>query len=181
MPERVIMVMGVCGVGKSTVAQGIARSIDAGFVEADLYHPPENIAAMSAGIPLTDDMRWGWLEAVGDAVIAAAQSGPVVFACSALKHAYRDRLRHRIGPFRIIYLHGDRDLIAQRMAARTAHFMPPELLDSQLHDLEPPARDREAAIWLDIVATPDELITCAAAELGASDGALTGTQLRRTS
>lgn len=156
MVDRPILVMGICGVGKSTVAAAIAARIGATFVEADTFHPPENVAAMRAGQPLTDDMRWGWLDRVGAAV--AAQPGPTVLACSALSRAHRDRLREQTGPLRIVYLHGERALIETRMSARQNHYMPAVLIDSQLAALQAPDRVAEAAIWLDIAADPDRVI-----------------------
>ncbi len=143
--------MGVAGSGKSTVARALADRLRAGFLEADLYHPPENIAAMSRGEPLDDGMRWGWLDAVGTA--AAEARGTVVVACSALKRRYRDRLREKVGPMPIVHLAGDRALLARRMAERTGHFMPPSLLDSQFADLEPPGAD-EDAVALDVADPP---------------------------
>lgn len=181
MTIPVILVMGVSGVGKSTIAKGIAKSIGAGFVEADQFHPPENIAAMSAGIPLTDDMRWGWLDQVAQAVVEAQGNGPVVFSCSALKFSYRERLREQIGAFEIVYLHGARELIAARMAARSAHFMPPRLLDSQLADLQPPIAAQEKALWLNISETPAALITRAVAETAIGSTIADRSKWRRTS
>lgn len=162
-----ILVMGVAGVGKSTIARRIAEAAGGRFVEADDHHSPENVRRMVSGRALTDDQRWPWLEKV-----AAAARGeherhgrPVVIACSALKRRYRDYLRDRIGPLAVVYLRGERDLIHQRMAARTAHFMPPALLESQLADLEEPDSN-EADVVIDIGARPQEIVAGICRHLG---------------
>ena len=92
MQQRPVLVMGICGVGKSTIAAAIAESLDGRFIEADSYHDSASVARMRAGLPLTDEMRWGWLDRLGDAVVAAQKRA--VLACSALGRAHRDRLRH---------------------------------------------------------------------------------------
>ncbi len=162
MAHAAILVMGVAGSGKTTVARAVADALGAPFVEADAYHPPENIAAMSRGHPLDDSMRWGWLDAVAEA--AASVDGTPVVACSALKRRYRDRLRDRLCPMLIVYLVGDRALLTQRMGARTGHYMPVSLLDSQFADLEPPGPD-EDALSLDVAADPATLVTEAVAHV----------------
>lgn len=152
-----IMVMGPSGVGKSSLARALARRIGARFIEGDDYHPPENRAAMAAGRPLTDDMRWPWLRALADAVAASHACGPTVFACSALKRSYRDLLRDRIGhDLRLICLHAPPELILSRMRARQ-HYMPPALLASQLATLEMPTDD-EAPVMLDMTAPLDLIV-----------------------
>lgn len=163
MARQPILVMGISGVGKSTVAMALAQQLDAHFVEADAYHPAENVAAMSAGQPLTDEMRWGWLDAVARAVAEVPDGA--VFACSALSRAHRDRLRAGAGPLTIIFLHGDRDLIAARMAARKDHFMPTTLIDSQLAALQPPDPVGEGAIWIDVTSDRTQIIQTALAAL----------------
>ena len=157
-----ILVMGVSGCGKSTVARILSDRLGATFVEGDAYHPPENLAAMAAGIPLTDDMRWGWLDRLAAAV---KQAGPglVVLACSALKRAYRDRLREGTPPMRIVFLTGSYDLLAARMTKRKGHFMPPALLQSQFADLQPPGPDEDALTF--DVSAPPEAIAAEAARL----------------
>ena len=142
-----VMVMGPSGVGKTSLAITIADRLGAIFLEGDDYHPAENRASMIAGKPLTDHMRWPWLTALADVVLASARARPTVFTCSALKRSYRAFLRERIGDYRLIYLHADPDLIRSRMQARQ-HFMRSEMLDSQLAILEAPAAD-EAPIVLD--------------------------------
>ncbi len=136
--HAVYMVMGVSGCGKSTVGAGFAKAIQATFLDGDDYHPASNVDHMAAGHPLTDAMRWPWLDALGDAVTSARQLQPVVFACSALKKTYRDRLCGKISDLQIIYLISPRDVVAARLGARTDHFMPATLLDSQFATLEEP-------------------------------------------
>lgn len=150
MPAPRVVVMGVSGSGKSTVGRALAAALDQPYVEGDDLHPPENVARMAAGIALTDADRQGWLEAVGDELAGAARQGRgVVVACSALKRSYRDRLRGAAPGVRFVHLHGARDLLQARLAARTGHYMPPTLLQSQLDTLETPAGD-EQALSLDI-------------------------------
>ena len=158
--EDTVLVMGVAGCGKSTIARVLAERLPAAFVEADSYHPPENIAAMSRGQPLDDAMRWGWLDAV--AAARAEIDGPAVIACSALKRRYRDRLRAGLGPLTIVHLAGDKALLASRMASRPGHFMPSSLLESQFADLEPPGPD-EGAVELNVAADPADLAEAALA------------------
>ena len=160
---KVIFVIGVSGCGKSTVAQGLADRIGATFLEGDTYHPPENVERMRAGIPLTDEMRWGWLTALGRAAGAKAEDGrDVLVACSGLKRAYRDLLRETAGPCRMLFLDGDRDLIEARLLARLDHYMPASLLDSQLAVLERPGPGEPDVQHLSISPGPAELIDAAA-------------------
>lgn len=134
---RHILVMGVCGVGKSSVAAAIARELGAPFVEADGFHSPRNVAHMQAGHPLTDEMRRDWLEVLGQEL--ARQTRPAVLACSALKQRYRDLLAAQAGEMTVIHLTGTRSLLEERVAARPGHFMPPSLVQSQLDDLQAPS------------------------------------------
>ena len=146
----VLVVMGVSGSGKSTIARPVAERLGWPFQEGDDLHPEANIAKMHAGHPLTDADRWPWLDAVRawiDAQAGAGRSG--VITCSALKRAYRDRLRDGQPAVRFVYLKGDEALIRQRVDARQGHFMPPELLDSQFQTLEAPTPD-ENPIVIDI-------------------------------
>jgi carbohydrate kinase (thermoresistant glucokinase family) len=144
--------MGVSGCGKSTVGRGIAAALGLHFVEGDELHSAENVARMAAGIPLTDADRHGWLQAVGDQLgSATARAHGVVVSCSALKRAYRDRLRAAAPDTRFIHLHGAPELLAARMQSRQGHYMPATLLQSQLDTLEPPGAD-ERALTLDIAA-----------------------------
>ncbi|WP_316014147.1 gluconokinase [Roseobacter sp. HKCCA0434] len=149
-----VLVMGVCGVGKSTIGRGVADALDRPFVEADEFHPRDNIAHMSAGRPLTDAMRAGWLDNVAEAAQAAGTRS--VIACSALKRSYRERLEARLGPLTVVFLHGTRALLVERMSARQGHFMPVSLLDSQFADLEPPEGPR--VLPLDLAQTPEAIV-----------------------
>ncbi|SMD16359.1 gluconokinase [Kibdelosporangium aridum] len=154
----VIVVMGVSGAGKTTVGLELAKRQGVDYAEADEFHPPENIAKMSSGTPLTDDDRWPWLRAIAAWISDHQQTGGVVTS-SALKRKYRDVLRTG-GDVFFVHLDGTRELIAERLAARKGHFMPPALLDSQIADLEPLQPD-ERGVVLDIDAEPDELVEAA--------------------
>lgn len=141
MPD-IIFVTGVSGCGKSTVAAALAEEYGYPYLEGDEYHPPENVAAMAAGHPLTDEMRWPWLRRLAqEARRQADEAGGAVVSCSGLKRAYRDLLRDVAGGGRMLLLYGDRELLFERMAARKDHYMPPALLDSQLATLELPDDD----------------------------------------
>jgi gluconokinase len=132
--------MGVSGSGKSTIADELAERIGWKYEDGDRFHPPSNVAKMSAGHPLTDQDRWPWLRAIAAEIDRACGAGEhLVIACSALKRAYRDLLVHGRNDVRIIYLKGTQALIAKRIAHRTHHFMPADLLESQFRTLEPPA------------------------------------------
>ena len=158
MTPCALIVMGVSGSGKSTVGEALAQRLGWRFEDGDKFHPASNVAKMHAGIALTDDDRWPWLQAIADEIDRACAAGaPVVIACSALKRAYRDVLIHGRSDVRIIYLCGDQPLIARRLALRTNHFMPPGLLASQFQTLEPPGDD-EAAIAVSIDAPVDAIV-----------------------
>ena len=134
-----LIVMGVSGSGKSTIGERLARRIGWRFEDGDKFHPASNVAKMSAGQPLTDDDRWPWLKAIADEIDrVCGASEHVVIACSALKRAYRDVLVHGRDDVRIVFLEGTQPLIANRLAERKGHFMPPGLLASQFKTLEPP-------------------------------------------
>lgn len=158
-----LLVMGVSGSGKSTIGALLAQALALPFGDADAFHPPANVQKMSAGTPLNDADRWPWLDALG--AWLAAQTGGGVIACSALKRAYRDRLRLAVPGLRILHLSGMAGMIAARQATRQNHFMPASLMASQFATLEPPGPD-EAALVLDIAAPPEVLISQAAAQLG---------------
>jgi gluconokinase len=152
------VIMGVCGCGKSTVAAALAAAFGVAFLEGDAYHPAPNVVKMSAGIPLTDDDRAGWLQALANEIGAARERGTgVVVSCSALKRRYRDMLRQADPNLRFAHLAGPRGTIAARMQTRIGHYMPITLLDSQLRDLEPLQPD-EAGVTLDITQPPDVLV-----------------------
>jgi gluconokinase len=161
----IVVVMGVSGSGKTTIAAGVAKRKGWVLVEGDTFHPPANIAKMKAGTPLTDADRWPWLHAIAaqeDALRAAGTSAMV--ACSALKKAYRDIL---IGPrpdVILLYLRGSRALIGERMAGRKGHFMPPALLDSQFAALEEPGEDENPVI-VEIGESPEAEIEDAVRQL----------------
>jgi gluconokinase len=137
-----LVVMGVSGSGKTTIADKLAERLGWTFEDGDRFHPPSNVAKMSAGHPLTDEDRWPWLQAIADEIDRVCKAGErAVIACSALKRAYRDILVHGRSDVRIIYLKGTQELIANRLAMRKGHFMPPGLLTSQFKTLEPPSAD----------------------------------------
>ena len=164
-----VLVMGVCGCGKSTVGQQLARELNAAFIEGDAFHSAANVAKMAAGTPLTDGDREGWLQALAAQLAQRADRRSVVLACSALKRRYRDTLRSGAPALRIVYLQGERGLLAARMAARTGHYMPPALLDSQLAALEVPQAD-EQAIAIDIAASTEVQVRAALAQLHSTTG-----------
>jgi gluconokinase len=146
----IVVVMGVSGSGKTTIAAGLARKEGWLLLEGDQFHPPANIAKMKAGTPLTDADRWPWLQAIAareDELRANGQSA--VVACSALKRAYRNILIGDRPDTLLVYMRGSKALIAERMKARKDHFMPPALLDSQFDTLEEPGPD-EHPIVVDI-------------------------------
>lgn len=149
----IVVVMGVCGCGKSTVGKMIAGRKNWTFVEGDDLHPPSNMEKMASGKPLTDDDRWPWLDRIADEMRKIGDKGhSAVITCSALRQAYRDRLRTSGTDIRFIHLTGDPDIIRQRMELRLDHFMPPGLLDSQLATLEP-AGPGESIVDIDIALT----------------------------
>ncbi|MFO1314814.1 MAG: gluconokinase [Burkholderiales bacterium] len=136
----ILLMMGVCGCGKTTVGEALAQSLGWPFYDADDFHPPANVAKMAAGEPLTDDDRWPWLDRLADEMRAIlARGGHAVLACSALKEAYRARLA-QAGDVRVVFLAGDAATIAARLAGRQHRYMPPTLLPSQFAALEEPAR-----------------------------------------
>jgi len=154
--------MGVSGCGKSTLGAALAAACAGVYVEGDSLHPAANIAKMSAGQPLDDADRAPWLDRVGQACGAAArEAGFAVASCSALKRAYRDRLRAAAAlPLKFVCLVGTRAVLRARMKARSGHFMPPALLDSQLATLEMPGPDEDALV-LDLALAPQELLAAA--------------------
>lgn len=135
--------MGVSGVGKTTVGRELAQRRAVPFIDADDLHGPANVAKMRSGTPLDDADRWPWLDRVGDHLAAA---GEVVVACSALRRAYRDRLRARAPGTRFVSLVGSPARIAAQIDGRTGHYMPPDLLRSQLDTLEPLGADEAGVV-----------------------------------
>lgn len=153
----VVVVMGVSGSGKSTVGALLAARLQWEFADADWFHSTANVDKMHAGIALTDEDRWPWLDAIAAWIAELRSAGRHgVLACSALKRRYRDVLRGDAEDVRLAYLKGDERLIARRIAARHEHFMPPALLRSQFDALEEPAPD-EYAITVSIDARPGEI------------------------
>ena len=152
-----VVVMGVSGSGKSTLGVQLAKSLGVDFVEGDAYHPPRNVERMAAGIPLTDTDREGWLRTLADRIAQAQAAGQgLVVSCSALKRSYRDLLRGA-APLRFVMTHASRNVLHARMAARTGHYMPASLLDSQLATLEMPTAD-EQVIVVDATAPVEQTV-----------------------
>jgi len=142
----IVLLMGVSGSGKTTTGQALAGALGWPFCDGDDLHPEANVAKMAAGQPLTDADRWPWIDRIGEAMgVILARGGNAVFACSALKRAYRQRLQ-RSGDVRIVFMKGDAETIAARLAARAHRFMPASLLPSQFAALEEP----EGALVVDI-------------------------------
>ena len=143
----IVVIMGVCGSGKTTVGRALATRLQWRFLDADAFHPQANVDKMAHGLALTDEDRWPWFDRiVAELGRHRAAGAPLVLACSALKQAYRDRLA-QAGEVRFVYLKGDAATIEPRLAHRTGHFMPPSLLASQFATLEEPT----AAVVVDIV------------------------------
>ena len=167
-PATHLVVMGVAGSGKSTIAAALSKHLGWASAEADEFHPQSNIDKMSQGIPLQDEDRWPWLQEIQNWMTAQARAGhSTVLTCSALKQSYRKLLAEAEGRVLFIHLHGDAALISQRMQGREGHFMPPTLLPSQLATLEPlTAEELEAgSLRLDITSSPEELIAAILAAL----------------
>jgi gluconokinase len=153
-----LIVMGVAGSGKSTIGETLAGRIGWRFEDGDRFHPASNVAKMSAGVPLTDDDRWPWLQAIADEIDRLCAAGErAVVACSALRRVYRDVLIHGRNDVRLVYLDGSQQLIADRLNRRKGHFMPPDLLASQFKTLEPPERD-ERPITVPIDASVEAIV-----------------------
>jgi gluconokinase len=134
--QPVLVVMGVCGAGKSAVGAALAQRLGATFIDSDSLHPPANVMKMAAGNPLTDEDRWPWLGLVGDELASNHPNG-IVVACSALKRAYRDAIRAKAPSAAFVQLNVELAALENRVAHRPGHFMPPSLLSSQLETLEP--------------------------------------------
>ena len=162
---RHVVVMGVSGTGKSTVADAIADHLPGMLVEGDSFHPQANIDKMAAGEPLDDDDRRPWLKSLSAEIArldAEGQTG--VIACSSLKRIYRDWLREGVEELFFVHLHTDYDVLDQRMAERKGHFMPPSLLKSQFETLEP-LQDDELGVKIDVRHPPYEVVVRSLAAL----------------
>lgn len=154
----ILVVMGVSGAGKTTIGTALARALGWPFLDADDYHPPENVAKMAAGIALDDEDRWPWLQKINTKL---KREENAVLACSALKESYRQRLSAGLRDCRVVYLHGSFELIAERSRARRHRYMPASLLESQFAALEPPAN----AIRIDVAADPSACVAAILAQL----------------
>lgn len=158
----VIVLMGVTGVGKTTIGLQVAQDLGWAFLDADDFHPAKNVEKMRGGIPLTDTDREPWLAALRAEIDGRLARGePGVLACSALKKAYRDRLDAGAA-VSFVYLRGDAALIRERLLARKGHYMDPGLLDSQFAALEEP----EGVLAVDVAATPPEIASSIESKLG---------------
>ena len=154
-PVQHLVIMGVAGSGKTTLATLLTERLGWPYAEADEFHPAANIEKMSTGTPLTDQDRWPWLEAIRDWLTAQTRVGiSSVVTCSALKGSYRDVLRGAEGQVNFIHLTADAGLLAERMTSRSGHFMPPTLLPSQLSTLQPLA-DGEDGITIVVDISPE--------------------------
>ena len=164
---KVVVIMGVCGSGKTTVGKALAARTGGTFIEGDSFHPEANVEKMRSGQPLTDDDRQGWLESLGEEIgeHASNEAAPCFVGCSALKASYRDILREGAPNLQIVWLTGSRDVLAQRMNERRGHFMPAGLLDSQLATLEAPHR----AIVVGVDQTPRTIVDSVLEQLNLGD------------
>ena len=160
----VVIIFGVSGAGKTTLGKLLARKLGWTFYEADDFHSPANVEKLHAGIPLTDEDRWPWLESLRELVRRLGPKEDAVLACSALKHAYRRFLRVN-DQVKFVYLRGDYPLIANQLRKRKGHFMNPELLKSQVADLEEPRAD-EGILTVNLGRTPRELVQEITTRLG---------------
>jgi gluconokinase len=151
-----VVVMGVSGAGKTTVGELLAARLDVPYADADEFHPPANVAKMSAGTPLTDDDRWPWLDAIGR-WLDQQRAGGAVVTCSALRRTHRDALRAHVADLWFLHCAGSFELIQQRITRRAHHFMPASLLRSQFETLEPPGAD-ERAVSEDVGRQPAEMV-----------------------
>jgi gluconokinase len=156
--QTTIVVMGVSGSGKSTVAEGIATALGWEFAEGDDFHSEANRHKMASGHPLTDEDRWPWLRSIGEWIDGCERAGrSAVVTCSALKRSYRDLLREGRPGVRFCQLEAPETLIADRLEHRRGHYMPASLLGSQLADLEPLQPD-EPGVHVSVAATPEQIV-----------------------
>lgn len=157
-PAPVVVVMGVSGVGKSTIAAELAHRIRTQWLDADDLHPPENVTKMASGMPLDDDDRGPWLDLVAGRLRVGAETDGIVVACSALRRRYRDRLRSAVQGVVFIHLTASPDMVASRVRSRHGHFMPLALLDSQFATLEPLEAD-ERGTTIDVARSVDGIVS----------------------
>ena len=160
--KTTIIVMGVAGSGKSTVAEMLAERLGWQMAEGDNFHSPQNRAKMAAGTPLTDEDRKPWLESIRDWIDQTPQNA--VVTCSALRRSYRDILRSARGRVRFLHLHGSPAVLGSRISGRTGHFMPPALLISQLETLEALEPDEDGTV-VDVDNSPEEIVERALTQL----------------
>ena len=168
-----LVVMGVSGCGKSTFSQAIGDALGLQVADGDDFHAPQSVAKMQAGIALEDADRWPWLDRIAAYLAAGHESNEPgssheagrVIACSALKRAYRDRIRNTLPEVKFIFLDGDVELIKRRMGRRTGHFMPPGLLDDQLRTLQRPTPDETDVINVSLAQPIAKMVAQAASAL----------------
>lgn len=160
MKPVVIIVMGVSGSGKSTIASQLSVALDVRFIDGDDLHPRTNVEKMATGVPLTDEDRYPWLQQIAETAANYTHHGlSAVIVCSALKRAYRDIIRQASDRCVFLFLDGDRALLAERMQSREGHFMKADMLDSQLATLERPQDDEKDVIRMPVTLTPAEIVT----------------------
>ncbi len=153
----ILIAMGVSGCGKTTIGELLAERLKCDFADADSFHSQANKDKMHKGIPLTDEDRWPWLNAIRASIVEKQADGTThVYACSALKRVYRDILRSGDKDVTFVYLKGTPELLRERIKTRTGHFFDPALLQSQLDTLEPPGADE--AIEVDIALSPEQIV-----------------------
>ena len=163
---NVIVLMGVSGCGKSTIGEHLGTALGWPYADADSFHPPANVAKMSAGNALDDNDRAPWLAAIAAHIDAARNAGThAIVSCSALKRVYRNVLIGARGDVALVFLDGSKEAIAKRLSARHAHFMPPALLDSQFAALERPAAN-EHPLTVSIEQSPDAIVAAIVSGLG---------------
>ncbi|MCC9205679.1 gluconokinase [Arthrobacter sp. zg-Y769] len=161
-----LVIMGVAGSGKTTIANLLSKRLGWIAAEADEFHPAVNIAKMSAGVPLDDDDRWPWLYAIRDWMGTQAENGRcTIVTCSALKRTYRNVLSQASGEVTFVHLDGSTEVLAERMKTRSGHFMPPSLLPSQISTLEPLSPE-ESGIRIEITDSPAEIVDAVLRHLG---------------
>ena len=164
----IIVLMGVSGCGKTTIGTNLARCLNWEYQEGDALHPQKNIVKMSEGIPLNDDDRKPWIARIADWIETRCIAGrDGVISCSALKEVYRQTIRGTQTDVQFVYLRGSRELLSDRLAYRKDHFMPPNLLESQLELLEEPSIDEQAMV-VTIDSTPEKIVQKICDSLGLS-------------